>query len=155
MADLELLQYTGVATYELSVKLAYPALTRVNADGYGHTVRYGNANGLKQWTLQYGALYTDENCPMITLADDTQTTPKEYLFDFIKRHHTPDIKLFRILCPEDNTEYTASFLTHEFDWNWIDLRLWSTGLTVIQRRLPSGLQAGPNPSLVSDNPLSI
>jgi hypothetical protein len=110
-----------------------------NRDGYGAHVYIGDNRGLKSWRLVYENLETDPNggCN-VTLEDGSIVSAHQYYWQFFDRHHSPEVKPFTIVCPEDGLEYTAEFVEHRRSLRWLQLGLWSASGVPIRQVRSSG-----------------
>lgn len=131
---LEKLQVLG--DYGLVVEKSYPVRAFPNPDGYGPVIRTADSRGLKSWQLTNESLHSDSqltNC-LVTMEDGSQLTPHEYYWRFFDNHHEPEVVPFIITCPEDNRDYIVIFAEHKRSLRYIQWKLWSTGIRIVQFR---------------------
>jgi hypothetical protein len=127
----EILQLCG--DFGLSAGIGYARFRFDAGQGYRSSVLVdGPITGLKNWKLNYKALRQTLDKPAYYL--DDPFTQADYLWDFYCRHQVSGLP-FVILCPKNNQYYLADFSDDIFSLELLMIKLWSTGLSLSQRRV--------------------
>lgn len=105
-------------------------------DGYRDGARIGEASGLRKWKVRIAALpHTDDY--LIDAGEYGLKTRAEYLWEFYLRHNVESaFKPFWVRDPFLRRDYLAEIAEEELDFTILCAKVYSTGITLNQRRLP-------------------
>lgn len=127
----EVLQICG--DFGLQVGISYARFKSDAGQGYRSAVLVdGAVTGLKSWKLNYKALRQTLDSPAFYYEDEF--TKADYLWDFYCRHQVSGLP-FIIRDPRNDQNYLADFTDEIFSLELVQIKLWSTGLNLLQRRV--------------------
>lgn len=109
--------------------------------GYGEGAVVGHPDGLRTWKVKIGALPNVEDENLVDAGAQGLQARAEYLWKFFIRHNVNNAhKPFWALLPDPDEpgrerDYLAEIVEEELDFRMLSRLVFSTGLTVRQRRV--------------------
>ncbi len=123
--------FEGVAIRGENLRASY-------GSGYGEGAVVGNPEGLRTWKMKIGALPNVEGENLLNAGAQGLQTRAEYLWKFYVRHNVNNAhKPFwvRLSAPDGERDYLAEIAEEELDLRMLSRLVYSTGLTIKQRRV--------------------
>ncbi len=149
MPDIETLICDGFAFESLAIR--GETLSANYGSGYGEGVVIGNPAGLQTWRLRAGVLPNSEGDDLLDAGDFGWQTRFAYLFDFYVRHNVAAARKVFWVGPHGSAlVYLAEIVEEELDFQQFCATVFSTGLTLRQRRI-FGI-ASPKPATGNNTP---
>jgi hypothetical protein len=145
---LERLLTTGFLFESMSIRGA--TLSADYGDGYREGAVIGSPEGLRTWKVKIGALpnVTDEN--LVNAGAQGLQTRADYLWKFFERHNVQNAhKPFWVRDPVSNIDYLAEIVEDDLDYRMLSRLVYSTGLTIRQRRVHG--QESPGDAVTMEN----
>jgi phage-related protein len=131
MPDYERLEVIG--SFGLSCVIGFDILEASFGDGYEDSALVGSSEGTRAWKLVFKVLpgVLDRSTQGGTFTIESRA---DYLWDFFVRRKAEGNSSFWITCPRDNQDYLAKFVEHTLSFDMFMIKLFSTGLSLQQRR---------------------
>ena len=116
-----------------SASIRFSLLRASFGGGYDMTAGVGHPDGLRAWAIRVDVLpHTSDY--LINAGEFGLQTRAQYLWDFYCRHKQAGDKSFRIVDPVDERTYLARFVDNDLTFHLLTRKLYSTGLSIEQRR---------------------
>ena len=136
MADRPRLKYLG--HFSLSVALKHASVVIKLSLRRRIEVTVDDTRGVRSWKLTYKSLPGTPDGPIELDGDEgigaaeTLLPREKYVWDFFNARKGGEVKSFIITCPRDGKDYLVVFDDAEITFETFAVRLYSTGLTLVQ-----------------------
>ena len=128
--ERETLQEIG--NFGLSTSIAFSIIEQELGDGYDTSILTGSSAGLRSWALVMKVLPQTLDGGLFH-GSELQSRA-DYLWDFFCRHKALGNASFELVCPKDDKRYLVKFADHELSYELFAVRLFSSGVKIVQRR---------------------
>jgi hypothetical protein len=148
MPERETLQEIG--SFGLSVEVDFAIVEQDLGDGYDQSILMGSSAGLRAWNLVYKTL--PQTLDGAIMRGTELESRADYVWDFFVRMKAAGNASFELICPKDGKRYLVKFAEHKISYELFMVRLFSSGVRIVQRR-DVGVSELPDGSLGStENP---
>lgn len=130
--------------------VTHTVLTNELSDGYRTRVLFGSPTGVKKFTLNFQSLAHHSVLPLTVTGPDGESISREEYLRAVYEHNRITGQPFAYPDPSTGILYLVDFEDQELSMSQLTVRIYSTGVTLIQRRMP-GVTLVPNAVLLSGN----
>ena len=129
--QLEHLQEIG--SFGLTCDIEFSILEIDYGDGYDDSALIGSSLGTRSWRFLYKVLPGTMDSP-VQVGAATLQSRADYIWDFFCRRKAEGNGSFTLTCPRDGKRYLAKFVDHKLSYEMFMTKLFSSGLSIKQRR---------------------
>lgn len=130
---------------EFDESIEFARLRNDLGDGYRSQTLFGSENGLRRWRLTLPTLaHSDIPVPFVTSSDEITNVSREaYLWDLYCEQMVTG-RPFVYQSQRDSQYYLVEFLDESLTYRGMEVKLYSSGVTIQQVRIPGVSVFNPN-----------
>jgi hypothetical protein len=130
MAERETLLEVG--NFGLSCAIGFSIVEQELGDGYDYSILTGSSAGTRSWSLVFKALPATLDGGLMRGTEVESRA--DYLWEFFCRRKAEGNSSFELVDPKDGKTYLVKFAEHELSYEMFALKLFATGLKLVQRQ---------------------